>query len=669
MADDQELQRRVDALLTATDDAPDEGPPAFSPFFGDGVIRAGELAALMHERAERADLDAAIAAAEEAAVTEPTGLVKRAVKVFVTHEPTAAGRLHLPLVEALETEAIEGAPSRPQPPTGLPRGIPGAPPRGDGAPPRGRLEAAPPPVDRPSGEDWQELPSLTEPAAERALDWYREDPFANDHHAHWHIVYRRDGGGPRPIQPRHGELFFYMHQQMLARYDTERVIAGLGPVEPHPPRRDGPPDYSAAIPEGYGSPGYTRRRPGRSFAEVPGAVEGCARDHAALQRAIDDGRLDLGDGVDRGPLTETQLGSATEAGALRIGDAVVSLADVAARFGNLHGNGHGNVGQLGEPPDPLRWGGVMFWTETAICDPFFYRWHRNVDDFYARFQEATGETNDPADFAPPGVSFGTGRAVALALSRDIPGAEQPGFDFDGFARATLGGDLAGSDALLTDQLLTRFVRSRVSAGIPSAGPAQRVSYTTTHLTHEPFTSFLRLENAGNGPTRVTVRMFLCLAALADERRAWIELDKFDAALAPGVNVVARPDARSSVIKRRGVTAPGAEPLEAGAADQWCDCGWPYSLLLPSGASAAGGAAFKLMAAVTDHAKDREPDHVRTCGSMSYCGALENYPDRRNMGYPFDRPFAGMTVSEALEATPSMAVVDLTIRCENARPPE
>ena len=168
---------------------------------------------------------------------------------------------------------------------------------------------------------------------------------------------------------------------------------------------------------------------------------------------------------------------------------------------------------------------------------------------------------------------------------------------------------------------------------------------------------------------MTVRTFLAHAALAEDRRAWIELDKLEATLAPGVNVLGRPDARSSVIKRRGVTAPGAEVLAADAADQWCDCGWPYSLLLPSGASDAQGTSFKLMVAVTDHEQDREPDHVRTCGSMSYCGALENYPDRRRMGYPFDRPFAEGTIAETIVAAPSLSVADLTIRCETERPPE
>ena len=32
---------------------------------------------------------------------------------------------------------------------------------------------------------------------------------------------------------RQGELFYYMHQQMLARYDADRIAVGLPRVEPY----------------------------------------------------------------------------------------------------------------------------------------------------------------------------------------------------------------------------------------------------------------------------------------------------------------------------------------------------------------------------------------------------------------------------------------------------
>lgn len=69
--------------------------------------------------------------------------------------------------------------------------------------------------------------------------------------------------------------------------------------------------------------------------------------------------------------------------------------------------------------------------------------------------------------------------------------------------------------------------------------------------------------------------------------------------------------------------------------------------------------------------DWETDHAgepRSCGSMSYCGSRQEYPDRREMGYPFHRPFVEDLV-DTLAAQPNVAIRELTIRCENPRPPE
>ena len=162
-----------------------------------------------------------------------------------------------------------------------------------------------------------------------------------------------------------------------------------------------------------------------------------------------------------------------------------------------------------------------------------------------------------------------------------------------------------------------------------------------------------------------MRLFLAHAELAEDRRRWIEIDKFKATLKPGDNVIAQPDARSSVIKRKGVTAPGAQPLHSGVS-AWCDCGWPYDLLIPSGASEQGGTPFQLMAAVTAWSQDRA-NNADTCTSMSFCGSEQFYPDKRNMGYPFDRRFPEAGVLATIAAQPSMTVRDLTITCETPRP--
>lgn len=66
---------------------------------------------------------------------------------------------------------------------------------------------------------------------EHKLAYFREDLGVNLHHWHWHLVY--PGRGDRTIidKNRRGELFFYMHQQIIARYNMERLCHGFQRVE------------------------------------------------------------------------------------------------------------------------------------------------------------------------------------------------------------------------------------------------------------------------------------------------------------------------------------------------------------------------------------------------------------------------------------------------------
>ena len=107
-------------------------------------------------------------------------------------------------------------------------------------------------------------------------------------------------------------------------------------------------------------------------------------------------------------------------------------------------------------------------------------------------------------------------------------------------------------------------------------------------------------------------------------------------------------------RRRAPTEQtGADPDER----SYCDCGWPYTLLLPRGDAA--GMAFRLLVLCTDAAIDQvdPPEH---CGSMSFCGAVDRYPDVRDMGYPFARPFA-QPIAETFAALENAAMRTFTIK--------
>ena len=92
---------------------------------------------------------------------------------------------------------------------------------------------------------------------------------------------------------------------------------------------------------------------------------------------------------------------------------------------------------------------------------------------------------------------------------------------------------------------------------------------------------------------------------------WIEMDKFLARRCrrrPEF-VVYRPDTESSVVKRPVDDEPGRGSGRRVDPDEgsYCDCGWPYTLLLPRGTD--GGMAFRLLVLCTDATIDQVPTQV------------------------------------------------------------
>ncbi|XP_026677618.1 phenoloxidase 1-like [Diaphorina citri] len=62
---------------------------------------------------------------------------------------------------------------------------------------------------------------------EHRVAYFREDIGVNLHHWHWHLVYPTDSPSNIVNKDRRGELFYYMHQQILARYNVERLCNKL----------------------------------------------------------------------------------------------------------------------------------------------------------------------------------------------------------------------------------------------------------------------------------------------------------------------------------------------------------------------------------------------------------------------------------------------------------
>jgi tyrosinase len=660
--------------------APDRRP--FSAFHMADSMRANALTVQFHEIAMQtmsaatgtyagkqvAAVSAVLADAQARIKNgdEPE-FVKHALKMFVIHHPLTVG-LRIDGLEERDPHLV--APSHFAMPTAA-----------------ALLDA--PPAEAPETDTMPA--SAADNGPEQVLAWFREDPKLNEHHEHWHLVYPI-AGSPltgKPIE-RQGELFWYMHEQMLARYDTERMAAGLPPVQPWL-------DYHDTWSEQYGyypgdvflANGWAKRTPGQqwSFEENPPGLLGTAnlptqekwRDN--LTTAAETGLFQMrGEAI---PVNTDNLGAAIESDRSTIDQAAINtywfattldpVKDKAqmeqvtwqlrnTTYGQLHNAGHdlfgvGPSGQLGPA-------GVMASTVTSCRDPIFWRWHRHIDLLHYQWEEQWLAPRNFTDDAPANVTI-TGDDILLAFEEKI-GADVTDEQARQWAADVFAGKRAGA---ITDKLITQMLKRTINAegGIKTMPPTE-----IEYLDQKPFAYFYRLHNSGITPKNVTLRVYLAPTAAAENRRMWIEMDKFTHVAQPGTSIVYRPARLSSVIKKPAVKPPDGYqkgqkyqwwPIDPNANapalnDNYCDCGWPYNLLLPRGT--AEGMDFKLLVMLTDADQDLVPREDCECGSMSFCGSKQKYPDTKPMGYPFHAPFKG-SILTTFQALPQAAVRDLTIR--------
>jgi tyrosinase len=131
---------------------------------------------------------------------------------------------------------------------------------------------------------------------------------------------------------------------------------------------------------------------------------------------------------------------------------------------------------------------------------------------------------------------------------------------------------------------------------------------------------------------------------------------------PGVNTLRRRDAESTVtipFERTFRNYDANAPAAGTAALQefnFCGCGWPEHMLIPKGLPE--GLDCELFVMVSNYEEDRVDQSLDgICNdAASYCGVRDRlYPDRKAMGYPFDRLPRANADRLSTFLTPNMAV--------------
>lgn len=195
------------------------------------------------------------------------------------------------------------------------------------------------------------------------------------HHWHWHLVYPGEGEPDIVNKDRRGELFYYMHNQIINRYNNDRMCNGLERVKPLNNLR-------VAVPEGY-FPKIIRSSNNRAYP--PRHANSLLSD---VNRVEDDTVVELGDierwrdriyqAIDQGHVVDMggrQISLLGNDGIDVLGNIVEasSLSPNRLLYGNLHNQGHNVISYVHDPDQKyLEEYGVMGDVTTAMRDPIFY---------------------------------------------------------------------------------------------------------------------------------------------------------------------------------------------------------------------------------------------------------------------------------------------------------
>ncbi|XP_054706209.1 hemocyanin G chain-like [Uloborus diversus] len=469
---------------------------------------------------------------------------------------------------------------------------------------------------------------------EYKLAYFREDVGINAHHWYWHVVYPAywDSAVTGKVKDRKGELFYYMHQQMCARYDCERLSNGLQRMVPFHNFEERLEGYAPHLTSLVSGLHYASRPQGFSLRDLTDVdVQDMERWRERILEAIDLQHVHGEDGK------EIALDEAN--GANILGSIIEASSDSPNKgfYGSLHNWGHVMMARMHDPDGRFQENpGVMSDTSTALRDPIFYRWHRFVDNLFQEYK-LTLKTYTKEDLTFAGVKV---------VSAEIQAKQ--------------------------NNVVTTFMKDDLldlSHGI-NFGTGKKVSVKYHHLDHEPFSININVDNTTGAPKHATIRVFLGpkfdelgnRLVPDEQRRLFIELDKFHKELAPGKNTLSRNAIESAVTLAHTFTF---DELQAGKgsqnASEYCSCGWPENMLIPRGTHK--GMDFELFVMLTDYTVDNPEGAANKtiCNdAVSYCGAKDQkYPDKKPMGFPFDRPIHARTAAEFL--TENMILQDVKIK--------
>ncbi|CAG8521935.1 10701_t:CDS:2, partial [Scutellospora calospora] len=499
--------------------------------------------------------------------------------------------------------------------------------------------------------------------------WWRNDPVLNLFHEHWHLVMTSSNIGGT-AKDREGENFIYMHRFMLARYDAERIAVGIGTVIPLP-------DYRTPIPEPFYPPPYLftdldgdkvpfpARPPNQTFRDIFRLVS----DESSITtvKNLENMLYKLEQWLDGETNSEYP-------DKLQFVDSEANLLGQEIEQG-LHNVGHMMLSYIMHPYAVGYAPSVLVGARAGTRDQLFWRWHRHIDNIFDKWQTKLG----PSDFHhdAPNVTIKHTDIFLVFTDVLLDASVTTDLDFLEFGKLTFGGENFEKDlsnnSYVTDVLYTKM-KNRTLVWREDLYEEENITY----LYPRDWQYFFRVRNDVNVTSIVTFRIFIVPEELANSHVHWIELDKFKKSLAPFEKTVVVRSCDKSIIIRKPAQKTEEQLDEIQITPEltnrmvrltvrqksemmFCDCGWPYNLIIPRGKKGEG-MKFKMIVFISDGTNDLVP-FFDQCGSSVLCGSEtwdQFLPDIRPLGYPFDRPFKNGSYVETFKGLTNVAIRDFRI---------
>ncbi|XP_075151369.1 larval serum protein 2-like [Haematobia irritans] len=459
---------------------------------------------------------------------------------------------------------------------------------------------------------------------ENVMAYYTEDIGFNAFYYYHNIDYPYWGKGPvgrELVKDKRGELYLYLHQQLLARYYLERLSNDLGEI----------PHFNMYEHYDYGYSSNLRYYQGVSFPSRPNGYSFYHPENYEVVRDIHFYTTRIAEYIDT---TKDDYRVAVE----KLGNMLQGNMDSVdlKKFGSLDtlyrdlvndGRPYGKYGE--HLPGPL-----MHY-ETSLRDPIFYSIYKDIIEYYWRLASHFPEYKHE-DLVFPGVSIDKVHVTDSLYTffeyfdADISNAVNVG---------AVSGDVVGDD-------LYKFGRSSVYHGESFVIKARQL-----RLNHQPFE--ITLDVTSNKDQKAIVKIFIGpkyddnghKLHLEENYMNFFELDHYVVDLVAGVNHLKRSceefgmwvDDRTTYFElyQKVMHATYSDykfPLD----QKQAHCGVPRRMMLPKGKK--GGMPFQFFFMVFPyHAPAVEQystyDPVISCG----VGSGSRYLDSLPFGFPFNRP--------------------------------